>query len=276
MRKATVAAWGAALTLILSGCAESSGGTSSPSSPATGANGGAGAASLKLLAEGMSAKSSEKQTTHMVFTMTASGQTFEGEGDLKVGSAPAMRMVMRVPEMGEMTVLLVDNAFYLKMPTELQPGKSWYKADLTGDNPLAKSLGSTVRQMEQQGDPSQLLLQLEAAGEITQTKQEDLDGKPTTHYSMVIDVEKLIASQASEDAKKMGEDARKAGVTTLPLELWVDQENLPVRMTMELSVQNPATNKPEKVTMAVDYTDWGKPVDITPPPAAEVAPLPGN
>lgn len=277
MRKITLAACGTALALVLAGCGGTSG-TSTPSSdgPASGTNGSAGFDSLKSLAEGMSSKSAEKQSTHMVFTMTAAGQSFEGEGDLRLGSAPAMQMVMQVPGMGEMTVLLVDDAFYLKLPTELQPGKTWLKADLTGDNELTKSLGATVRQMKQNGDPSQVLKQLEAAGEITSTKQEDLNGVSTTHYSVIIDVEKLAASQADPEMKKMAEDAKAAGVTTIPIELWLDQENLPVRMTMDLAVSNPATKKTEKVTMQVDYSDWGKPVDITPPPADQVAPLPGS
>jgi hypothetical protein len=277
MRKITLAACGTALALVLAGCGGTSG-TSTPSSdgPASGTNGSAGFGSLKSLAEGMSSKSAEKQSTHMVFTMTAAGQSFEGEGDLRLGSAPAMQMVMRVPEMGEMTVLLVDDAFYLKLPTELQSGKAWLKADLTGDNELARSLGASVRQMKQNGDPSQLLKQLDAAGEITSTKQEDLNGVSTTHYSVIVDVEKLVASQADPDMKKMAEDAKTAGVTTIPIELWLDQENLPVRMTMDLAVSDPATKKTEKVTMTVDYSDWGKTVDITPPPADQVTEFPGN
>ena len=261
MRKITLLAGGTAIVaLVLAGCG---------STPGTDEQAAPGFDSVSVLAYDVSAKSAAKQSTHMAFTIEAAGQSFKGDGDLRLGAAPAMRLLMTMPQQGELTILLVDNAVYVKFPTELGPGKQWAKLDATSGD-----LGAVVRQLTKNGDPAQLLSQLEAASQITAKQQEDLNGRPTTHYSMTVDLQKLAAGQPDQDLKQLMEQASQAGIDKFPIELWLDQENLPARMTMATPFKNPANQQNDQLKLTVDYSDWGKPVDISAPPADQVTELP--
>lgn len=269
MRKFTLWASGAAIAaLVLTGC-----GDNPPANQGGGGSGGGGSdvGTLKLLAENVAKKSAEKSSAHMVFKAEAAGESFEGEGDIRLGADPAMKMTMTVPGQGELEMRLIGEAFYVKTPEEIEPGKPWLKLDANGNDPISQSLGAAVKQMREQGDPSQLLKQLEQAGEITGRTQEDLNGKPTTKYSVTIDVAKAAQASGMKDAL---EAAEKAGVKNFPLEVWVDQENLPVRMAMDIAMKDPSSGQTANAKFSVDYSDWGKPVEVTAPSPSEVAELP--
>lgn len=272
MRKLTLVASSAIAAIVLTGCGGNDANQSNQGNQNNGGNGQV-ASSLKLLAEDLGKKSSEKSTAHMVFKAEAAGQTIEGSGDVKLGSQPAMQMDMGLPGMGQMAMRLVDDVFYVKLPQEVQPGKSWVRIDPNGTDPASKALAASLKQMKEQGDPSQMLKQLEGAGEITGSKQEDLNGKPTTHYTVTVDVNK--AAQQSGMEEMIGA-ARQAGITTIPLDVWVDQESLPVRIAMEMNIKDPSQPNGQQVPVkfSVDYTDWGKPVNVAAPPPAEVGQLP--
>src|SRR2546429_7804013 len=96
---------------------------------------------------------------------------------------------------GNFRMLLVDDVFYFQLPKEAQAktgGKPWVKIDSNGSDPLSKTLSGALQQTKENSDPSQLLKQLQDAGEITATKQESLNGKQTTHYSVTVDVKKYM------------------------------------------------------------------------------------
>ncbi|SDD21915.1 LolA-like protein [Actinokineospora iranica] len=260
----------AAAALTLSACSgdpastpSSTGGKSTEASAAA----KTGFESLKMLSDAVGKKSESAKSAHMKFTGDMGGQSLTGEGDFSFGAETAMQMTMTMPG-GEMTMLFVDNVIYFKSPRELEPGKPWVKMDLNGDNPMAKTVGGSLDSIKQV-DPSKMLEQLADAGEITSTKEETIDGKETTHYSITVDVAKLGNQGLGMDKAAIAE-LEKSGVKTLPVEAWVDGDDLPVRFVTEV----PAAG--QKVKIQADYSDWGKTVDITAPPASQVAELPGS
>ena len=271
MRRVTMLAAGAVLAgLALAGCG-------AKEQAASNSDGGPGAVnSLQLLAEKLGANSSTKQSAHMAMSMEVAGQSVKADGDMKLGSSPAMDLRYELPGIGEARMILVDDAFYFELPKQAQKnGKPWVKLDPDGNDPLSKSLGAALKETKKNSDPAQMIKQLEGAGEITATKQETLEGKQTTHYSVTVDIRKY-ASKADPDLKALLDKAVEAGVTTYPVEVWVDKENLPVRVTLATPFTNPQTQKQDSVKMQLDYTDWGKSVTVTAPPADQVGPLPGR
>ncbi|MBB5852687.1 hypothetical protein ACFQ05_05300 [Amycolatopsis umgeniensis] len=100
---------------------------------------------------------------------------------------------------------------------------------------------------------------------------------PTNHYFVEFDLRKqldlffgddLPADRRAEIEKRFeGKDLR------VPAELWVNAEQLPLKMIMDMtSVMNglgPAKQGEAKSTCT--YSDWGKAVDVSPPPDGEVA-----
>jgi len=267
MRRVTMFAAGAVLTgLALAGCG---------AKQATSNNDGGGE-TLQILAANIGKSSSAKQGVHLVMSMDLSGQAIKADGDFKFGGAPAMDINYELPGIGGAKILLVDDVFYFQLPAQLQKnGKPWIKLDLNGSDQLSKTLGGALKETKKNSDPSQVLNQIKDAGEITATKQEDLNGKPTTHYSVTVDVKKA-AQKVDPDLKSAMEKVAEGGVSSYPMELWVDKEGLPVRITVETPFTNPATQKVDQLKMTLDYSDWGRSVSVTAPPADQVGTFPGR
>jgi hypothetical protein len=275
MRKITLFAGGAmAAALVLSGCGS---GSNSPSQPGGNAGANPGAASvgsLTQLADLITKQSTQKQAAHVKISVDTQGQAISGEGDMRFGDKPAMDLKLAVPEMTEVTLRFVDDAFYFKLSEEITPGKPWVKIDTNGTDPLSQTLGAAVKEFKENGDPSQMVKQLQAAGEITGTKKEQLNGKDTTHYTVTVDVNKMIANQQDPQLKQLMEAAAKAGITTYPLDVWLDSDGLPARLSANTPVTDPTSQKTQEVKFQADYTDWGKQVNVTAPPADQIAELP--
>lgn len=271
MRRVTLLASGAILAgLALVGC----GSKETAGTPSGQQGGEQQGQTLQLLAERIGAKSA-KQSAHLTMTMDAAGVSIKAEGDMRFGDPLAMDLQYELPGLGKARMLLVDDAFYFQLPKEMGAVKPWVKLDANGEDPLSKSLGAALRETKKNSDPSQLLSQIKDAGEITATKQEDLNGKPTTHYSVTVDIKKY-ADKLDPELKSAMDEVTKAGVDKFPLEVWVDKDNLPVRITVKTPFTNPQTQKAENVAMTLDYSDWGKAVDVTAPPPDQVGELPGR
>src|SRR6266545_4538866 len=231
MRRVTLLAAGAAVAaLVLSGCGAKQQASTDQGGGQNNNQGTEGFASLKLLADAVGSKSATKQSAHMNMTVEAAGQSIKAQGDLRLGTSPAMDMTMTIPQMGDAQLVLVDDAFYIKLPAGLVPGKPWLKIDTTGTDQLSQVFGAIVKQVKANGDPSQTLKQLEESGEITGKKSEDLNGKPTTHYSVTVDIKKA-AEKLPPELKAAMESVLQKGVTTYPFEIWLDKDNLPARLT---------------------------------------------
>ncbi|HET9139574.1 hypothetical protein [Actinophytocola sp.] len=273
MRKTTLLTCGAAAiaALVLSGC--QSGGESGSGNSGNGAGSSAEIGSLSMLADVVSKKSTEKQSAHMQMSIEGGEEAINAQGDIQFGNDVAMEMTMAVPEMAEVTMRLVDNVFYIKTGEELEPGKPWLKIDANGSDPMSKVFASLVDQMKSQGDPSQTLKQLQDAGEITSKKSEQLDGQDTTHYTVTVDVQKALA-KADPELKKMLDGAATAGLKDYPMDIWLNKDNLPVRIVTTVSATNPQTQKTEQAKVTVNYTDWGKKIEVAAPAPNEIAEFP--
>ncbi|MBM7770016.1 hypothetical protein JOD54_000220 [Actinokineospora baliensis] len=241
------------------------------------ANGGGAAAAgqgksafdtLRGLTDAVKAKSTTAKSAHFTFTGSAAGEELKGEGDYTFGATPGMQMTIDTPD-GAVSMRLIDSIVYIKTPQELEPGKAWIKLDLNDkDNPLAAMLGKSL-ESARQTDPTKTLEQLADVSEITGVKAEEVNGQKTTRYSLSVDVAKLQgkAAEMGMDPSSVAE-IEKAGVKTIPADVWINADDLPVRYVMEFPV------KSEKVKIQADYSDWGKAVDITAPPADQVAEFP--
>lgn len=277
MRKTAVALSAFALAITLGACGGNGG--SGDAKDNGGANGGGSvaAASLADLAKSIGDKTAETNTAHVKITADAAGQKIDGEGDVKFAAQDvAMSMTMSTPE-GDMSMVLLDKVFYIKLPQEIEAGKSWIKIDSTSDNPIAKALGGMTEQMSKNADPRATLEQFQESGEITDTKEETIDGQKTTHYTITVDVEKMAANQADPTMKKALEDTIKAGLKDFPVAVWINEDDLPVRFALDMPMPDPSgSGANTTMKMQMDYSAWGEPVEIAAPAADQVAEMPGS
>jgi hypothetical protein len=226
---------------------------------------------------------STKNTAHMTMSMDIGGMgAITASGDMKfAGTQTAEQMTMTLPGMGDMQMIMTGTTIYMKIPASLagmgssDSTKPWMKLDLSGNDALSKSLGSTAN-LADQTDPTQLISKIAQAGTITGVTHDTVDGAATTHYAITVDVQKMIATMggAADDAQKQA--MSQLGLKSMPFNIWVNSDNLPVKITTDLAFANPASGAPSQVNMTVLYTKWGESVNIQPPPADQVGTMGGN
>jgi hypothetical protein len=263
-----------ALAVSLTAC----GGKTAGTAQGSGGDGATEAATnLVALAKQVGDRTAKTNTAHMVFTGGAGGMDIKGEGDMQLGGDnPAISMDMDAGGTGQMSMVLLDGVLYMKLPAGLVPGdKPWIKIDSTDkSNPMAQALGSVTDQMRQNADPREALEQFKDAGTIESSEQAELNGEDTTHYKIKVDVQKLAENQKDATLKQAMQDAIKSGLKDFPVDLWVNGDGLPARLSIEMPTADPTSGKAIPVKVQVDYTKWGDPVDIQAPPADQVGEMP--
>ncbi|WP_026455451.1 hypothetical protein [Saccharomonospora iraqiensis] len=268
MRRSALAAGAAAFVLALAGCGNTVDGRASGGTGGTGGTGGDGGfMNLSELVSSSSDKASEASSSRFSMETTGMGQTMRAEGEARyAGTDTAMSMTMDV-QGRSIEMRLVDRTMYMKMPQVqgAEPGtgtdKPWVEMSLDGDNPMAEAMGGGAG-MAEQSDPTKVLEQLEQyGGEIVDTRETTLDGEQVTRYTVELDMTKAAAMMGGEQLRAEPQPSQD---TTIPMELYLDSQNLPRRIEMNLDVMG------RSASMVMNYSDWGTPVTIEAPPADQV------
>lgn len=272
MRKTVALLSAFALAFTLTSCGSDDKAGSDSGNSGNSGNTGLVAANIADLNSAVAEKT-EDSSAHMTLTGTMAGEEVSGEGDMRFSTENfAMSMNLTTSD-GDMTMLLVDKVIYIKMPAgqEIQPGKPWLKIDSEGTDPISKLMKTLFDQMAKNADPRAALEQFSQAGEITATEENvEVNGENTTHYTITVDVEKLVETQTDEALKQAMQEVIENGtMKDFPVELWVNEDGLPARFKLAMPTQNPTTGATENADMTVDYTDWGKEVVVEAPPADE-------
>jgi hypothetical protein len=272
MRKLTAVLSAFALAVTLGACGDEGGNQSATNS--SGGGNEEAATNLAALAQQIGERTAETNTAHMTMTMDVAGQKMDAEADVEFSSDDiAMSMNMTLPGEGDMAMVLLDGIMYVQSPEPIEPGKSWLKIDPNGNDPMSKALGSSFDEMRKNADPRAAIDQLKEAGKITSQEEAELNGEQTTHYTILVDFEKLVAQQNNPEAKKAAEMLE---VKEFPVELWVNEDGLPMRMTMDMPMTDPSSGQSTSAKIQADYTNWGEPVEIAAPPANQIAEMPGG
>jgi hypothetical protein len=144
-----------------------------------------------------------------------------------------------------------NDVIWLRSPLlagSLPNGKQWLKVDLAKE---AQALGFDLKALTGQ-TPSDALAKLHLHGHVTTIGKETVDGVETTHYS-----EGLGITEQGTKARYKSVDA------------WVDGQGLVRRV--QLDYTTPVTGgQPAHTVVTMTFSDFGAPVSVTPPPAAEV------
>lgn len=206
--------------------------------------------------------------------------TFKTTGVLSRGrSAMTMRMpAIEGMELGQIEVRSIGSVMYMRMPF-LQAAapqlKPWIKVDL---REVGKSVGldlDALMQLSNQTDPTTALDYLRAAGKVEELGDATVRGVKTTRYKGSIDLE-LYAKQIEKKGggKAAASAIRKvielAGTSTMPVELWIDDDSLVRRMVWEQAVAA-AGQTATTVKARMDLFDYGVAVKVVTPPADQTS-----
>jgi hypothetical protein len=236
-------------------------------------------------------KTTEAGSSRVEFTMAieAEGQSFtmRGAGAFDY-SPPRGRMALDLGELaelagdelgsGRMDFVVDGPVYYMKFPGAIEgiAGKRWVKIDLEKAGELAGADLGALQQANQ--NPAQLLQFLRGVSDnIEEVGHEEVRGVETTHYRATIDLDE--AAERGADIGEFSDEMREqlkaeiarmkgqTGLESLPVEVWIDDENLLRRMRMDASF--PVEGEEVGMEMTMDFFDFGVDVDAAPPTAEE-------
>jgi hypothetical protein len=203
------------------------------------------------------------------FTESGAFDFAHSRGTVKMSSLPGFTEVFVPPKM------------YVKMPAgpgmSLPKGKSWIAAAPVPGDPAASGLGGALPVPLGAGnaDPADLLASLTAiSGSVAKQGTAAIRGVPVTEYRVNTDLAKAAARLPGWERASFREFTQSLGAGTIPVDVWVDSRHLVRRMREALHMPSaPGTPAGAVVTQTTDFYDFGVPVRVSAPPAAEVASL---
>ena len=270
IRPASVAAVCAAAAIAAAGCGSSAGGTGAAGS------GNAMSAAQELALAASAAQKVNSFAAHL--TISSSGiLSTHLSGTLEEQVRPTLLASERfslqsqgtsVP--GGMQTLLTGNAIYLKMSTLAKVlGKQWVKIPFSS---LKKSTGVSLAPLIHQLQGNNPLAQaqmLPAASNVHQVGTATVGGVSTTEYAGTLNIAKSMAKLDPSLRKLVGPALKATGITTANFKVWVDGQHQVRKLTE--SESGGSTH----FTTVMTIISINQPVHITPPPASQVAGLPG-
>lgn len=216
-------------------------------------------------------------------SMSAAGQSFSisAEADVdnenqKIGMTMDLGMLG-----GKMQMVMDGGVLYMRSPVFENAGTEWVSMDPSKMDPAAAAqfggfgAGTT--------DPSAFVGLFAGVFDVKASGEQELKGVPTTRYVGTIDLKKVLAGFSDVVGKDADAATRKQLEVALeqfaslgidekiPFEIWIDEEGLPrrQRITMDFGDLVPGAEE-ASMEMTVDFSDFGKAVDIKIPSASEV------
>lgn len=181
-----------------------------------------------------------KKTAHMVINI---GSSMTADADVQYGAKTAMKMTMTTGGQ-TMKAVLLGSTIYIQSP----PSKKYIKIDKS--TPGSAAILSSFSDLSPAASVNALR---GAIKKVIKVGPATIGGEQLTRYELTVDT-KAITKQLGQAVA--GADLPKEVTYTM----YLDSSNLLRKVDMDVSGQ--------KVTMTV--TDWGKPFDVTAPPASQV------
>lgn len=171
-----------------------------------------------------------------------------------------------------MTEIFLPPTTYIKIPGggggPLPHGKSW----IAVHGALGGPVSSFVGPFGGGADPADLLASLTAiSSSVAKLGTSTVRGVPVTGYLVKIDPAKAAAQVPHQQRAGMRDFARLLGRGAIPVQVWVDGQNLVRRVRLSLHLPGgmgaPGSARMVQVT---DFYAFGVPVHVSAPPAAQV------
>jgi hypothetical protein len=166
---------------------------------------------------------------------------------------------------------------YMRFPlaaSELPAGASWVQADL---REAGAPQGVDLDQLRQLAgaSPGELLEYLDAvSGSLERVGREEVRGVATTRYRARIDLgayERLVPPAERERLGSLLDSlVAESGLREIPVEVWVADDLLVRRLAIAVSAAQPGSGERVEARMRYELFDYGKPVEIEPPPPGDV------
>jgi hypothetical protein len=207
----------------------------------------------------------------------AAGISMKGHGAFRTKPDLAMSMVFDKMSMGPISMgtgmeqRVIGDTLYVRGGMFGMGGDKWMKISFAE---AGEASGTDVKSMMSQvtqADPRRQLQALLAAGDVREVGEEKVDGVSTTHYTGEVSASG-VASSPQLDATVRDELQKAyaaAGMGDMHVDVWVDDEHRARKFV------STSPTKLGDVRMTMTFSDYGKAVEISAPPADEVSDLSG-
>ena len=190
---------------------------------------------------------------------------------------------IEIPELGSvrMEMRMVGTKLYLRMPSAMMrtlapSGKPWLGVDLRKS---LDKMGLGGLDFAQQQDPAQALQFLRAASaDVKEAGSSVVKGVEVTRYVGRMDLREAVEAGLDDLELTEAERAKarrgmqwmmeQLDATSLPFEVFVDDDGLLRRMTMDMRMG--LAGEDVEMSITTDYFDFGTRVDVQAPPARDV------
>jgi hypothetical protein len=209
----------------------------------------------------LGARAAQMKTVHM--KMMASVMNVNAE--LNYGPPFSMQMTVAVTQAGKvmnMSLSLIGTVMYMQVPG-LTPAGKYMSMDLS-KVPQASQYFQLINQYKNMGPKSMLADMFK--GSITKfayVGPAQINGQPTRHYTVSVNTASALKALGS-----LSSSVPQGMKKTVTEQIYLDSSQMPVRVSMSLPAPVGA--------MQIDFSDWGKPVSITAPPASDVQQIPAG
>lgn len=203
----------------------------------------------------------------LTFTQTGEFDYAHSRGILRAGSAAGFSQEVFLPP--HMYVKLASDG---GGPAPLPRGKAWIDVNLGHVDGAGPMLPGTFPGIDQPSNPSDMLSFLFGISrQVTQVGSATVRGVQTVHYRVLISLAKATSRVRPSARRAFAAFTKAFGRSTLPAQVWVDEQNRVRRILITLAAPK-AAGAPagSKLTQTVDFYDFGIPVRVSAPPASEV------
>lgn len=244
--------------------AASSGGASASSAPAAPA----------VALQAALADSSNDKTV----TFTGSFTSAQGSGQMSGQEQFAPQLAMSMSLTTSQTTIdevWIGSTIYMKDAalTGALGGKAWVSFDLANMGALGSAMSAETGTLKN-ANPANLIESMLVADNLADLGSQTVDGVQTTHYSGTVDPATAYDSPLAKkhltpaQIQQLQSVDSESGSSTEKIDLWLASDGLPVKITIV------DTTSAGSTTSTMQFSDWGQPVDISAPPAAEVGTMP--
>ncbi|MZD04116.1 hypothetical protein GTW43_03320 [Streptomyces sp. SID5785] len=173
-------------------------------------------------------------------------------------------------------MLWQDNVMYMDMGAKAakdMDGKRWMKMDLgalaekSGDEQMMRQMTGSLDSMNQ--DPAQQIAVLLSSPNVKHLGAATVGGVRTEHYKGKLTVDEMMAKNDSlkllskSERDQLLKNVEKAGIKGYDTELWVNEDDLPVRLDVTMDSEQGAAEISET------FSDYGAAVKVDVPPAGD-------
>lgn len=215
---------------------------------------------LSVAAVNASAVAQKTYRTTFTMELDGSGLHVESTGETVIDVERKLASgSFQVPGGGRMEFRQVGDQSYFTMPSgSLAPGgKRWVSLASPGSADAVPGMGFGTQ------DPLKFLEMLAGSDSVEPEGEETVNGTRTTHYSVPFDGDRITAM--ADGSTTMSLPPGAAGqLRDGQVDLWVDDQDVPRRMRMTMDIGQMS------MRVTFEFLDYGEPVEVTAPPAAEV------